>query len=494
MRRDRAVAAARAALQSARPAEALEHLSRHDLPGVEDGEVQLLLALAHESLGRLTEAAERARRSLAIKVHPTTLLLEARLARRAAETDRALARCDEALRFEDAAPAAMLIRVGVLEEAGRVTEARATLDRLLHRHRLDPGGPPLSVRIEEAKVLVQEGRRRDAIARIEALLPLCGNAPEPRRSMLYLKAKALDRDGAYDEAMEVAFAANAIGRLEFDPRVYAEQVDALIANWSMERMRSYPRSACVDERPVFVAGMPRSGTTLIDQIIDAHPEAAGVGELATIESFALRLSRAYRHDLPPPSCFGPFADPASLTAVADGYLASIASGAPTARRIVNKALGNNRLVGLLALLFPRTRIIHAVRDPRDVAVSCIMGGFNNALYPWTTRLEWVASAWEQSMRLMEHWKRVLDIDILEVRYERLVSAPDVEFPRLLDFLGLPWDERCRRFHETGRTVRTLSYDQVNRPLYATSAGRWERYARQLEGIAWPTSIGAAGDA
>jgi tetratricopeptide (TPR) repeat protein len=490
IRRDRAVAGARAALGGGRPKEALDLLRPFDLPAAVDGEVELLLALAYESLERPVDALVRAERSLAVKEHPTTLLLLGRLARRAGETDRALEFCGRAAMVDDARPAALLLRIGVLEEAGRIAEARASLDELLHRHRRDPLGPPLPVRIEEAKVLVQEGRRVEAIARIDGLLARHGaggtQPVEPARSLLYLKAKALDREGRYDEAMEAAQAANDRGRIEFDPRIYEEQVDALIANWSKERMRRFPRSACLDERPIFVAGMPRSGTTLLDQIIDAHPDAAGVGELASIESFALRLSQAYRHDLDPPACFGPFADPAALTSVADDYVRSISERSPSARRIVNKALGNNRLVGLLAVLFPRTRIIHAVRDPRDVAVSCVMGGFNNALYPWTTKLEWVARAWEQSKRLMDHWADALDIEILEVRYERLVTNPDEEFPRLVSFLGLPWDERCRAFHESRRTVRTLSYDQVNRPLYATSAGRWRRYEKHLAGIDWPS--------
>jgi len=456
-----------------------------DRPGIVDGEVHLLLGLAYEATGRLVEATDRAERSCAIKEHPTTLLLLARLARRTGATEEALRFCDRAARTPDAAPPAWLLRVALLEEAGRTAEARSALEPLLHRHRSSPGGLPLAVRIEEAKLLVQEGLHRDAVARIDEILARCGAGDELRRSMLYLKAKALDRCAAYDEAMECAMRANDIGRIAFDPQIYAEQVDALMDNWSADRMRRFPRSACHDERPVFVAGMPRSGTTLLDQIIDAHPMAAGVGELSSIEHFALRLSSAYRHELPAPDCLGPFASPDALTAIAAEYADICARKAPNARRIVNKALGNNRLVGLLAMLFPRTKVIHAIRDPRDVAVSCLMGGFNNALYPWTTRLDWVASAWEQSMRLMEHWKRVLDIEILEVRYERLVTHPDEEFPRIVSFLGLPWDEQCRRFHESRRTVRTLSYDQVNRPLYTTSAGRWQRYARHLEGMAWP---------
>lgn len=236
---------------------------------------------------------------------------------------------------------------------------------------------------------------------------------------------------------------------------------------------------------MFVAGMPRSGTSLIDQIIDAHPKAAGVGELASIEAFARQLTQTYDPSKDPPACFGHLQERA-WTRVANKYVREITRLAPPgAQRIVNKALGNNKLVGLLARLFPETRIIHAIRDPRDVAVSCFMGGFNNRLHAWTTRIDWVARAWDQSMRMMEHWKQTLDVPILDVHYEKLVNDPDREFPRIIEFLGLDWDDHCMEFHKSRRTVRTLSYDQVNRPLYTSSAGRHKHYTRQIEGIEFP---------
>ena len=204
--------------------------------------------------------------------------------------------------------------------------------------------------------------------------------------------------------------------------------------------------------------MPRSGTSLIDQIIDAHPRASGVGELASIERFAIQLSTAWDPEKDPPACFGKF-DAFRWTRAAKAYLKEIQTHAPDADRIVNKALGNNKLVGLIACLFPNTRIIHAIRDPRDVAISCFMGGFNNNLHPWTTQMEWAARAWDQSARMMEHWKSSLDVPILDVHYEKLVRDPEHEFPRIIEFLGLDWDEACREFHKSRRTVRTLSYDQ-----------------------------------
>ncbi|MCW5777375.1 MAG: sulfotransferase [Phycisphaeraceae bacterium] len=339
------------------------------------------------------------------------------------------------------------------------------------------------LRFEWAKLLVHAKRHEEAIALLEGILL----EPQPdgfRQVVLHLLAKARDRMGDYRGAYAAAERANRINKLPFSPEVYEQQISMLIENWSRESMAKFPSSSCDSAVPVFVAGMPRSGTSLIDQIIDAHPRAFGVGELATIEDFAQQLAAAWNPDLPPPGCFGRY-DSFRWTRAARDYLREVQRLAPKAERIVNKALGNNKLVGLIARLFPKTRIIHAIRDPRDVAVSCFLGGFNNRLHPWTTQVDWAVSAWVQSMRMMEHWKASLDVPILDVYYENLVRDPETEFPRIIEFLGLEWDDACRDFHQSRRTVRTLSYDQVNRPLYVTSAGRHANYAAFLKDIEFP---------
>jgi hypothetical protein len=365
-----------------------------------------------------------------------------------------------------------------------VAEAEAALEPLLAgaAHH----APEMLARLHalRASLLVHRKMHGEAIEHLDReVLPRLVPGPQ-LRTALYLRAKACDRAERFDEAFESAARANEIGRVDFDPAQYATAVDALMSHWTRASMRDFPASGSPSELPVFIAGMPRSGTSLLDQVIDAHGRAAGVGEMAVIEHFARELERMWDASLPAPESFGAMRDRAFRNA-AQAYVSHCAKEAPGALRVVNKALGNNRIVGLLARLFPRTRIIHAIRDPRDVAVSCFMGGFNNDYYPWTARIEWIAAAWEQSRRLMEHWKRETDLPILDVRYEDVVTDPGTQFPRFIDFLGLEWDEGCTRFHESKRTVRTLSYDQVNRPLYASSVGRWQRYEKHLCGVRWP---------
>ncbi len=476
--RARAIAEARRALgqgDAERASKALEPLMKRTK---QDPEVLFLAGICAERTRKIALAANLARRSLALQEHPETQLLLARCERVAGNTDACVSLCDTVLARQPDSLSARVVKGGALEEAGRFDEARRVIGPLIEAGIDDP-----AVQFEWAKLLVQGKQFDEAITLIDALLKRAEN-DEIRRTALHLRAKACDRMGDYDAAFESARQANEIGKLAFSPELYEQQVGVLIENWSREAMERFPIGDCDSEIPVFVAGMPRSGTSLIDQIIDAHPRAAGVGELATIERFAIELAAAWDPEKEPPACFGRYT-PQRWTRTARAYVREITRQAPYAQRIVNKALGNNKLVGLIARLFPRTRIIHAIRDPRDVAISCFMGGFNNNLHPWTTQIDWVARAWEQSVRMMEHWKRSLDVPILDVHYEKLVRDPETEFPRIIEFLGLEWDDACREFHKSRRTVRTLSYDQVNRPLYTSSAGRHRNYAKHIADVEFP---------
>ncbi|MEM1186438.1 MAG: sulfotransferase [Planctomycetota bacterium] len=450
----------------------------------QDPEALFLMGIIAERQMNIIGAREFAKRSLKLFDHPDARLMLARVERIGGETDAAIDACDKVLAVRPGLEPALVIKGGALEEGGRFDEARELIEPLVKQYKDKDVGAPPPVRFEWSKLLVHEKNYEDAITEIDAMLEA---SPDDnlKRVALHLKAKACDRSKRYADAVESAKGANAIGELEFSPELYGEQVTTLMDNWSGDAMQKFPLAKCDSELPVFVAGMPRSGTSLIDQIIDAHPKAAGVGELSFIEHFAKQLSVAYDSTKGPPECFGRFNE-FQWTKTAKDYVRDLQKRAPQgAERVVNKALGNNKLVGLIARLFPKTRIIHAIRDPRDVAVSCFMGGFNHAVHPWTTRFEWIFPAWEQSRRMMEHWKQTLDVPILDVHYEELVRDPGTQFPRIIEFLGLEWDDACNEYYKTKRTVRTLSYDQVNRPIYTTSAGRHANYLEFMGDVEFP---------
>ena len=464
--------------------QAITATERHVGPGSRDAEFLRLRAMLERHAGHVAAAHAFASRCEAIESHPDSLLILAQVEMNAGLTDSAVARARAALAMSPGNLSAQMLLVEAFEGAVRLEDAESALAELLGQSaQLSPEARARAHELR-ASLLVHRKQHGEAVEVLDGDVLPCLAPGRQLRSALYLRAKACDRSGRYDEAFESAARANAIGEPSFDPAGYAEAVDALMSHWTRAAMRNFPTSASASELPVFIAGMPRSGTSLLDQVIDAHGRAAGVGEMSSIEHFARQLEQVWDASLPAPESFGPMRDRAFRNA-AQAYLSHCAKEAPAALRVVNKALGNNRIVGLLSRLFPRTRIVHAIRDPRDVAVSCFMGGFNNDFYPWTARIEWIAAAWRESGRLMEHWKRETDLPILDVRYEEVVTDPGTQFPRLVGFLGLEWDEGCTRFHESRRTVRTLSYDQVNRPLYASSVQRWQKYEKHLRGVEWP---------
>lgn len=485
VRRQKAVRRARELINSGHAAQALPLLAPFEKRARHDADLLHLLGIAYNAVNATKKTRACLDRSFKLAPHPQKLLIAAQSYRVEGETDLAVALCDQALaEFPDAASQALLAKAGALEESGQFEDARAIVAPLLEDEKLPPRLQP-SAQFEWAKLLVQGKEFDQANALIDDMLTSPKIAGEQRRAFFHLKAKSCDRKKDFAGAFEAAAAANEFGKLDFDADFYEEQVTVLIENWSADALPDFPIADCQSELPIFIAGMPRSGTSLIDQIINAHPLAAGVGELADIETFALQLAQAYDSSLPPPACFGAFDDTAFSRAAAQYVLHCKKLSPRGTERVVNKALGNNKLVGLFARLFPRTRIIHAMRDPRDVAISCFMGGFNNRLHAWTTQIDWAGQAWAQSERMMQHWKDVLDVPILDVQYEALVADPENQFRRIIEFIGLPWDDACLSFHKTRRTVRTLSYDQVNRPIYKSSSGRHVNYAEFIEGIEFP---------
>ena len=469
------------AKQHSQAAETLKPLLKKKKP--DPGALHLMSAI-REQQRQASSALEYAKKANAAKPNDMSKMIIARSYRVMGKTDECIQWADKILRAKPSDPMAIALKAGALEEAGRVDDAEAVLLPLIERAEGDLTKLPVPIRDVWARVLVQRKKYPQAIAVIDDVLESIPNE-QGKIGLFHLKAKACDRSKLYDDSWKAAEQANAPGRLEYDPDLHTQQVDALIDIWSKEHTGEFPITTCDSIVPVFVAGMPRSGTSLIDQIIDAHPKAAGVGELSAIETFAMQLSKNYNPDEEPSKRFGDMGQE-KWQQTADAYIKHILSVSPKGtERVVNKALGNNKLVGLIARLFPKTRIIHAVRDPRDVAISCFMGGFNNQMHPWTSKVEWAAHTWALSERMMNHWKETLDIQILDVHYEKLVADPEHEFPRIIEFLGLDFDQSCYDFHKSKRTVRTLSYDQVNRPLYTTSSGRHKNYKSHIKNIEFP---------
>jgi tetratricopeptide (TPR) repeat protein len=236
----------------------------------------------------------------------------------------------------------------------------------------------------------------------------------------------------------------------------------------------YPRLKGSGERselPVFILGMPRSGTTLLEQIVSSHPQVTGAGELAALR-LVVEGSGGFPDNLPTLASDG-------YAKLGREYLARVTPLAQGRARLVDKMPGNFFYAGLIPLILPGARIIHARRDPVDTCLSCYtkqFGGAQQFTYDQTELGEY----YRFYDRLMAHWRQVLpSACFIEVDYEAVVDDLEHEARRLIEFVGLPWDDACLSFHDNRRVVRTASLNQVRQPIYKTSKGRWQAHAQYL---------------
>lgn len=223
--------------------------------------------------------------------------------------------------------------------------------------------------------------------------------------------------------------------------------------------------------PIFIVGMPRSGTTLVEQILASHPQVHGAGELLLLDSL-LHEAPGYPHNVAG-------LDGAALRALGARYASALQQLAPDATHITDKLPANFFYVGMIHLILPNARIIHTVRDPVDTCLSCFSNLFVNG-QDFTYDLRELGRFYAQYRHLMAHWHKVLPPDaMLEVAYEDVVDDLEGQTHRLLEYCGLPWDDRCLAFNKTARPVQTASASQVRQPIYRQSVGRWRVYEKWL---------------
>jgi tetratricopeptide (TPR) repeat protein len=286
----------------------------------------------------------------------------------------------------------------------------------------------------------------------------------------YGLAKHYDRCGDRARAAQAAATANAARRRTsgaLDRTALEERVERIIATYTAEFFAARRRFGVGNGRPVFIVGLPRSGTTLTEQLLAAHPLLHGAGELADLA----RLAEA-----------GADIDADDSRVLAGEYLRTLQAGAAERKlRCIDKAPLNFLHLGFAALLFPNARVIHCRRSPRDTALSIWLENFN-AEQRYATDFEDLAFFAAQYQRLMAHWRAVLPLPMLDVRYEDTVADLEREARRLVAFLGAPWDARCLAFHTSARAVQTPSRWQVREPLYTRSVGRWRNYAEHLPSL------------
>lgn len=293
--------------------------------------------------------------------------------------------------------------------------------------------------------------------------------------------KALDARGDYDGAFDAWNQANAARRRQvgsYDREGLIKRVDRLITQFSRAFMEARRTWGHPSPRPVFVLGMPRSGTTLVEQILSAHPDVHGYGELTDLGRIAKEMPQRIGSVQRWPEVAGAL-HPETVRAAANDYLNSLQERyATSAARLVDKAPTNFFHIGLIAMLFPKAVIVWCRRDPRDICTSIYSENFGLS-QKQATDLADIGFFYRQHRRLMGHWMEVAGTQIYPCRYEALIADPEGQSRNLLKAVGLPWDDRCLRFHEGDRPVLTPSRWQVRTPIYSGAIGRWRRYEKHL---------------
>ncbi len=357
--------------------------------------------------------------------------------------------------------------------AGDLDEAVKSFERAAE---LQPGALASLV---EARAIPDDPK---VIERMERFARFRLMPAEARASMAYALVKVFEKHNDHAKAFEFAKLANGLTRegIKHDAQRHSTYVDRLIRVYTPALFERTSGMGNESQRPVFVVGMPRSGTTLTEQILASHPRVFGAGELGLIPAVIRRMPKVVRAKAPYPGCMARFgkrtAEHAALY-----YLKHVAAMDADAMRTVDKLPHNFLHLGLIAILFPNARIIHVMRDPRDVAISNYFTNFKHKRggMSYAFDLAEIGHMINDHDRIMAHWREVLPVPILDLKYEDLVDDQAAATRRLLEFVGLEWDDSVIDFHKTERAVRTASVWQVRQPMYKTSTERWRRYEDSL---------------
>ena len=358
----------------------------------------------------------------------------------------------------------------VYESLGRLREARAQYTAMLRRY---PGSP-----LALARLLMLSGHEPEAswIAQAGEIINTSAVPAETRARVAIALAHHHDRTGRYDLAFECLERGNALLKAlrPYDSARFGEAVDRLIEVFTRDQIETLrARFASSSTKPVFIVGMPRSGTTLLEQMLCSHSQAEAGGELSTMLNVVARVRGLNRPQLDYPYGVREL-DPAALEGLARTYLERLERVSTTALRVTDKLPFNFMHVGMIATLLPHAAIIHCQRSPLDTCISCLFTSFTEQIR-FANDMQTLGDYYRHYRRLMLHWHEVLPEGVLDVQYEELVTDTETVLQQVLAHCRLPWEPQCLRYYESARGIRTPSRWQVRKPVSTASIGRWRNY-------------------
>jgi len=439
-------------------------------------EAQMGLARAYQALDNLPAAESAAKLALQIDAgNPKAHALLGSIYAESSHPEAAGEEYERALTLDPECDDALLGSGHLRMELGQMDGAEELFLRALA---FKPDN--MAARIHITQVRKAKPDDANLAALIEEEKRSSGFSENKRMSLQFALGKCYDDMGDYDRAFPHFIAGCKIKRakLNYDPLITARHfagVMDIFSKGTIDRLRGAGDLSGV---PVFVLGMPRSGTTLTEQIIASHPDVYGAGELHEL----LRVAERNIGGTSAPAAFPDnlrALDQKTLTAWGAEYVAEIRRRAPDASRITDKMPANYFAVGLIHLMLPNAKIIHVNRNPVDTCLSCYTRLFNRK-QEHTYDLAELGQYYVHYARLMDHWRKVLPPGaFLDVQYEDIVAGQEVQARNLIAYCGLEWNDACLDFHNTKRSIRTASVTQVRQPIYTTSVERWRHYEKFL---------------
>ena len=450
-----------------RPQEALIHCRRALELEPESAEAEQLMGNALFDLGLLDEAAASYARALELKPDYTEAHIAAgKVLRQIGRIAEAEESCRRALKLSANSSEALVLLGEIQADRGRFDHAEQLFRQSIA---IAPDQPEAWAGLARYRKMQPDPAWLAVVQRL--LGKSLGVGQEI--NLRYALGKYFDDVQEFDNAFSSYRRANELKKRsasKYDGTRLARRVDQIIALYDAAWLRTVRAQGNESRRPVFIVGMPRSGTTLTEQILASHPDAFGCGELrfwhsACVEHESATLRGAEGRG--------------AIAASAEKYLSLLASFSTDASRVIDKMPANFMNLGLIQAAFPQARILHMLRNPLDTGLSIYFQIFSNT-HLYANDLEDIAHYFTQYSRLMMHWRSTLPKGtILEVPYEKLVADPEPWIRKIVQFVGLPWDPRCLDFHETERMVITASNWQVRQRISTGATERWRNYERYL---------------
>jgi tetratricopeptide (TPR) repeat protein len=425
--------------------------------------------------GEWDEALPLCRKALQMNPHSAELYFNlGRAAHKAERWEEAITAYSNGLKLQPNVTDAMSGLADAYNVMGRFEEAKRLYYQALE---LDPDEPAVHaglLELEERPVMLER------LERVEKLCAAPDTDKDGKLSLSFALAKFLEKEGEYQRAFQYLEEGNRLKRAsyEYDQKKERESFDLVKSTFTREFFEQRSGYGVDSDMPIFILGMPRSGTTLIEQILASHPQVFGAGELTI-------LRRAVT-DRCAPVKFMQYPEAAAewgeedFKVLGEEYLQKLQEYTQDAARVIDKLPHNFFLLGLIHLAMPNAKVIHCRRDPVDNCLSIFKQNFKS-IHKYAYDLEELGGHYRLYADLMLHWHEVLPEGfIFDLQYEEMVADQEGMSRKLLEFCGLPWDDNCLRFHETERAVRTASQSQVRKKIYSDSVELWRNYEKQLQ--------------